>query len=252
MAKAVVVHEYEQGLDYRKGKFAGVLGSGQYKVWAFTGREIRVVDMRQTALQVTGQEVLTADQASVRLNLLAQTREALGDSPGAAILRATRFRLQPDPWTLGTWLDTLPADQRPPVHETVRQVAGGLPDPIASARLLAVIEDWAGIERIFVDCRGNIDGRAYGCLAPMADGLAAASYPLGATLAYRALLESILDEARSTACGHAADYWFKLCQLALEPLDLGALETPAEFAARISLRHKRKPAFWARVAQART
>jgi regulator of protease activity HflC (stomatin/prohibitin superfamily) len=68
----VTIREYEQGLDYRKGKFVGVLGPGQYRIWAFTGREIIKVDMRQAALQVTGQETLTADQASVRLNLLVQ------------------------------------------------------------------------------------------------------------------------------------------------------------------------------------
>lgn len=68
----VTIREYERGLDYRRGKFVGVLGPGQYRIWGWSGREITKVDMRQAALQVTGQETLTADQASVRLNLLVQ------------------------------------------------------------------------------------------------------------------------------------------------------------------------------------
>jgi regulator of protease activity HflC (stomatin/prohibitin superfamily) len=74
MARVVTIKEYERGLRYVKGRLEGVLEAGRYRVWAFRGQEILKVDMRENALQVPGQEVLTADNAPVRLNLLVRYR----------------------------------------------------------------------------------------------------------------------------------------------------------------------------------
>ncbi|WP_369426451.1 DUF6880 family protein [Pelagicoccus sp. SDUM812002] len=41
-----------------------------------------------------------------------------------------------------------------------------------------------------------------------------AEHPLVATLLYRKLLEDVLDNARSKAYHHAADYWHTLAKLA--------------------------------------
>lgn len=74
MARVVTIKEYERGLKYVKGRLESVLEAGRYRVWAFRGQEILKVDMRENALQVPGQEVLTADNAPVRLNLLVRYR----------------------------------------------------------------------------------------------------------------------------------------------------------------------------------
>ena len=76
MARVVTIKEYERGLKYVKGRLESVLEAGRYRVWAFRGQEILKVDMRENALQVPGQEVLTADNAPVRLNLLVRYRVA--------------------------------------------------------------------------------------------------------------------------------------------------------------------------------
>jgi len=70
----VIVTEYERGLDYVMGKFQGLLGPGQYYVWPFSGRRIQKVDMREQALRIGGQEVLTSEQVPVRLNILVRFR----------------------------------------------------------------------------------------------------------------------------------------------------------------------------------
>ena len=73
---AITIKEFERGLEYRRGRFTGVLGPGRYRIWAFSGREIEPVDVRETALQITGQEVLTTDRVPVWLNVLVRFRIA--------------------------------------------------------------------------------------------------------------------------------------------------------------------------------
>ena len=133
----------------------------------------------------------------------------------------------------------------------IRDSAQLAQDPLAAAGLLAVIDDWKGIEAVFVASPGTIDGDAYYSLLPLAEGLERTGHALGATLVYRALLESILGRARAKTYHHGADYWHRLAQIAQQPIDYGAIETPGDFAQRIRERHKRKPAFWAAVGRSR-
>ena len=76
MFTTITVWEFETGLEYRKGRFVRTLGPGHYRVWPFAGRRIATVDMRESALQITGQEALTADNVPVRLNILVRYRVA--------------------------------------------------------------------------------------------------------------------------------------------------------------------------------
>ena len=67
----VTIHEYERGLHYRQGRFAGLLDAGThytFKPWS----EIRVIDTRPTSLTVPGQEILTADGVALRVSLTAR------------------------------------------------------------------------------------------------------------------------------------------------------------------------------------
>ncbi|HCU38636.1 MAG TPA: hypothetical protein DGT21_25435 [Armatimonadetes bacterium] len=89
MLTTVVIREFEKGLDYRKGRFAGVLGAGRYRCWWFSARTILRVDMRETALQISGQEVLTADNVPVRLNVLVRYRVV---DPAKAIHEVVDYR----------------------------------------------------------------------------------------------------------------------------------------------------------------
>jgi regulator of protease activity HflC (stomatin/prohibitin superfamily) len=77
----IVVHETEAGLLYRAGRFVGALGPGRYRVlgWPWSHEEVRRVDVRRAPLVLSGQEMLTADALSVRLNVAAEFR--IADAP---------------------------------------------------------------------------------------------------------------------------------------------------------------------------
>lgn len=68
LLRRVVVHDYEAGLLYRKGRFARRLGAGRYLVLPFRS-EIAVVDLRKRAATVPGQEVLTADNVGLKVSV---------------------------------------------------------------------------------------------------------------------------------------------------------------------------------------
>ncbi|HUF34466.1 MAG TPA: slipin family protein [Gemmatimonadales bacterium] len=76
LARAVgstTVFEYERGLRFSRGRFAGVLGPGIYRHLAGTTR-IQKVDIRPTQVAVTGQEVLSADGVAVKASVAATSR----------------------------------------------------------------------------------------------------------------------------------------------------------------------------------
>lgn len=71
----VWIHAHERGLLFVDGALQRVLGPGRhgFSPW---NRRVRVdrVDMREREIQITGQELVTADKAALRLNLLARFR----------------------------------------------------------------------------------------------------------------------------------------------------------------------------------
>lgn len=69
---SVEVGESMTGLLYVNGELASVLKPGLYAYWKFN-RSVRVdaVDMRLTSAEVSGQEILTRDKVSLRINLAA-------------------------------------------------------------------------------------------------------------------------------------------------------------------------------------
>jgi regulator of protease activity HflC (stomatin/prohibitin superfamily) len=73
--KRFTVEEGQVGLVSIDGAFAGRLERGMHSFWN-VGRavSVKIVDTRQHALDVTGQEVLTRDRVSIRVNLVARYR----------------------------------------------------------------------------------------------------------------------------------------------------------------------------------
>jgi regulator of protease activity HflC (stomatin/prohibitin superfamily) len=67
------VENGQVGLLYIDNAFVRVVGAGSHAFWN-VGRavSVKIVDTRQTALDVTGQEVLTRDKVSIRVNLAAK------------------------------------------------------------------------------------------------------------------------------------------------------------------------------------
>jgi regulator of protease activity HflC (stomatin/prohibitin superfamily) len=92
MFVAVQIREYERGLLYREGRFVRVLGPGRYRLWRLIRHEsVTVVDTRWTTLAINGQEMVTADKISLRLNLVANYRVV---DPEAALHAVADYRAQ--------------------------------------------------------------------------------------------------------------------------------------------------------------
>jgi len=72
---AVIVPQYHVAVLYVDGKVETLLAAGLHAFWKFR-REIRaeVVDLRLQVLEVAGQEILTRDKVSLRVNLTAGYR----------------------------------------------------------------------------------------------------------------------------------------------------------------------------------
>ncbi|MCF8364963.1 MAG: slipin family protein [Bacteroidales bacterium] len=70
--QTVVVETYQRGLMFEDGKFAGEVESGIYFYWkSLTPVLFYKIDTRQQVMEVSGQEILTKDKASLRVNLQA-------------------------------------------------------------------------------------------------------------------------------------------------------------------------------------
>jgi regulator of protease activity HflC (stomatin/prohibitin superfamily) len=72
----IVIAETEVGLLYRDGRFARPLAPGRHRVlgWPWGRESATRVDVRRTPFVLSGQEMLTADALSVRLNVAAEFR----------------------------------------------------------------------------------------------------------------------------------------------------------------------------------
>ncbi len=77
------IHEGFEGVLYDNGRLRdegpeaqGVLGPGRHVFWMGTGRTVQVVraDVREQQLDVSGQELMTADRVTLRLNALVTFR----------------------------------------------------------------------------------------------------------------------------------------------------------------------------------
>lgn len=71
----VEVREYQKGLLYFNNKFVKVLDVGTYYFWKTNVNvEVIYVDTRLTQMNITGQEILTQDKVSLRINFVCTYR----------------------------------------------------------------------------------------------------------------------------------------------------------------------------------
>jgi regulator of protease activity HflC (stomatin/prohibitin superfamily) len=69
----ITVFEFQRAVKYIKGTAVGIVGAGRYRYWSPT-TSFNVVDMRPDTATVGGQEVLTADNVSLRTSISATYR----------------------------------------------------------------------------------------------------------------------------------------------------------------------------------
>ena len=86
--KHVIVYEYQRGIKYRKGRFAGVLEPGQY--WILRSFSTIVpVDVRPEYITIQGQDVLSADGVTLKVSLAAEFQVT---DPNIAVNKNANFR----------------------------------------------------------------------------------------------------------------------------------------------------------------
>jgi len=66
-----IIFEYEGGLQFKNGKFFQILKLGKHWIWSPT-TSVRTVDVRRRVLSIPGQEILTADNITIKINLAVQ------------------------------------------------------------------------------------------------------------------------------------------------------------------------------------
>lgn len=65
------IYPYERGLLYRNGVLERVLEAGRYRLWGFLHQRLVVIDLRRASAQISNQKLLTSDQITVTLNIVA-------------------------------------------------------------------------------------------------------------------------------------------------------------------------------------
>lgn len=86
--KRVIVYEHQRALRYRKGRYIGTIGPGQY--WIFSrSSAITPVDTRPEFITIQGQDVLSADGVTLKISLAAQFQVA---DPHVAVNKNSNYR----------------------------------------------------------------------------------------------------------------------------------------------------------------
>jgi regulator of protease activity HflC (stomatin/prohibitin superfamily) len=86
--KHVIVYEYQRGLKYSKGRYAGTLDPGQY--WIISSfSSIVPVDVRPEFITIQGQDVLSSDGVTLKVSLAAEFQVA---DPNVAVNKNANFR----------------------------------------------------------------------------------------------------------------------------------------------------------------
>jgi regulator of protease activity HflC (stomatin/prohibitin superfamily) len=76
MSRYEVIRQTQAGLLYENGKYVRTLAPGRYRIsrWPGRMREIVRIDLRRTEMAIAGQEILTSDALSVRVNVAVSYR----------------------------------------------------------------------------------------------------------------------------------------------------------------------------------
>lgn len=129
--------------------------------------------------------------------------------------------------------------------EAAAIMAGGRFSSADAAFLLAIGRSAETEDYLFRHVE-QIDGGQYNWLVPLAEALEKNGRYPGASLLYRALLDSILLRAQTKTYGHGARYLRKLDRLAAQVTDWRTLDPHSVYRERLIQDHRRKSSFWAR------
>jgi hypothetical protein len=190
------------------------------------------------------------DVSPVRVSLEARILEALDNKPAAQALRWRCFEAVLSADILREYLKYLPDFEDMEAEERAHALALEKAEPEAA---LLFFLDWPRLDlaaKLIETHPHGWNGGDWHNL-PKVVKLLEHEYPLAATVLYRALLDDILDRARSKAYSHGAKYLAKLTLLATaaDPSRPSGVVDHATYLARLKKNHPRKSGFWSRVTE---
>ena len=182
-----------------------------------------------------------------RVSLEARILDAIGDKAAAQALRWRCFETGLSADILREYLKQLPDFEDIEAEDRAHALALENAEPEVALQFFL---DWPRLDlaaKLIAMHPHRWDGGAWHIL-PKVAGLLEHDHSLAATILYRALLDNILDRARSKAYGHGAKYLGKLTLLASEsdPSRPGEMVDHATYLAKLKTAHARKSGFWAR------
>lgn len=211
------------------------------------GRSTEALDwVRKPGRGVFGQT--GSDISPARASLEARILETNGDKSAAQALRWRCFDAKLSADILREYLRQLPDFEDIEAENRAHAFALEKAEPEAALQFFL---DWPRLDmaaKLIAMHPDRWDGRDWHIL-PKVAALLEHDYPLAATILYRALLDDILDRARSKAYEHGAKYLAKLALLAedADPARPGEMVDHATYLAILKKAHPRKSGFWTRV-----
>jgi hypothetical protein len=183
-----------------------------------------------------------------RVSLEARILDAIGDKPAAQALRWRCFESRLSADILRDYLKQLPDFEDIEAEDRAHALALESAEPEMALQFFL---DWPRLDlaaKLIAAHPHRWDGGDWHIL-PKVAGLLEHDHPVAATILYRALLDNILERARSKAYGHGAKYLGKLTLLASEadPSRPSGMVDHATYLAKLKTAHPRKSGFWARV-----
>lgn len=182
-----------------------------------------------------------------RVSLEARILDATGDRSAAQTLRWRCFEARLSAGILREYLKQQPDFEDIEAEDRAHAFALEKADPEVALQFFL---DWPRLDlaaKLITTHPHRWDGGDWHIL-PKVAGLLEHDHPLAASILYRALLDNILDRARSKAYGHGAKYLGKLGLLASEadPIRPSGMVDHATYLAKLKTAHPRKSGFWAR------
>jgi len=153
---------------------------------------------------------------------------------------------------LNQLLGIIGKDQRPAVLGAAALHILNQPEFDAAPAIFLIETDQIDVAGQYLfDHADAVDGYDYTSLLWIAKRMEKQDRPLAATILYRALLDSILDRAKSTTYAQGVRYLKKMDLLADKIQDWRDFKNHAEYLAGLRSQHSRKYAFWSKYTEKR-
>ncbi len=182
-----------------------------------------------------------------RLELLAEAYGQAGHREKVMTTRRVISEQSMSRAALDELLRVLPPAERAAARRSAieRATAGGKPVP--ATRLLFHLGEGERAAQVILRDRGELESAFYGDLLELAQDFSKVGESLAEIVCYRILLVQILDQGRSKAYHHAADYARHLEAADRTVSDYGDLTTHTAFMEEMRATHGRKYSFWRRL-----